>query len=169
MNEVNVYKEQVSDFVEAAAHDLHAPLRKLSVLIDRVFTKNSDKFNDEAKQYLTRIDTCIGEMRSLIDGLSELAKADAQTSYSECNLGLVVQQTLDMMREDIKEKNAEIEVGSLPVVKGNPVQYKQLFKNLFETNIYIKCCLKFKDIFLLKTVFEFSEKNIITFRLNIQN
>jgi signal transduction histidine kinase len=75
-------------------------------------------------------------MRSLIDGLSELATSDSQTTlHSECDLGLIAQQTLDMMSEEINEKHAEVDIKSLPLVKGNLVQYKQLFKNLFENAI----------------------------------
>jgi len=40
MNEVKPGEEKFYDFIEAAAHDLQAPLRKLSVLVERVFTKN---------------------------------------------------------------------------------------------------------------------------------
>jgi light-regulated signal transduction histidine kinase (bacteriophytochrome) len=136
MNEIKTYKEQVSDFVEAAAHDLHAPLRKLSILIDRVFTKHAEQFPADAKEYVTRINTCIEEMRSLIDGLTELAKAEAHTvAFVDCDLSIIMQQTLEVMNEEIKEKHAKIEVNPLPVVKGNYVQYQQLFKNLLENAI----------------------------------
>ena len=136
MDEIKIYKDQVSDFVEAAAHDLHAPLRKLSVLVDRVFTKHTEQFSADAKEYVTRINTCIEEMRSLVDGLTELAKADAHTSaIVDCDLNLIVQQTLDVMNEEIKEKRAKIEVNPLPIVKGSYIQYRQLFKNLLENAI----------------------------------
>ncbi|HEV8504433.1 MAG TPA: ATP-binding protein [Chitinophagaceae bacterium] len=133
MDETKTYKEQVSDFVEAAAHDLHAPLRKLSILIDRVFTKHGDQFSPDAKEYITRINTCVDEMRSLIDGLTELAKTDAHTfAFVDCDLNIIVAETLEMMKEETKQARARIEVNPLPVVKGNPVQYQQLFKNLIE-------------------------------------
>jgi len=133
MDEIKTYKEQVSDFVEAAAHDLHAPLRKLSILIDRVFTKHTEQFSADAKAYITRINTCVEEMRSLIDGLTELAKADAHTfALVDCDLNVIVASTLDMMKEDISETNAKIEVNPLPTLKGSSVQYQQLFKNLIE-------------------------------------
>src|SRR5258708_18167163 len=94
------YKELFTDFIEAAAHDLQTPLRKLSVLIERVFAKHAGQFNDDAKEYINRIETCIEEMRSLIDGLTELAKtnADATDSITECDLNLIVNQVLEMMR-----------------------------------------------------------------------
>jgi light-regulated signal transduction histidine kinase (bacteriophytochrome) len=136
VGEIKTYKEQVSDFVEAAAHDLHAPLRKLSILVDRVFTKHTEQFSADAKEYVTRINTCIEEMRSLIDGLTELAVADLHTfAFVDCDLNIIMEQTLHMMNEEIKEKHAVIEVNPLPVVKGNYVQYKQLFKNLLENAI----------------------------------
>lgn len=136
MDEIKTHKEQVSDFVESAAHDLHAPLRKLSILIDRVFTKHTEQFSADAKEYITRINTCIEEMRSLIDGLAELASTDAHTfAFVDCDLNIIVNQTLDMMNEEIKEKHAKIEVNPLPVMKGNYVQYQQLFKNLLENAI----------------------------------
>jgi len=136
MDEIKTHKEQVSDFVEAAAHDLHAPLRKLSVLIDRVFTKHSDEFSDDAKQYISRIDTCIEEMRSLIDGLTELAKADTRIiEVTDCDLNVIVRQTENLLNDEIREKRAQIEVNTLPVVKGNYTQYQQLFKNLIENSL----------------------------------
>jgi hypothetical protein len=129
-------EEQFSDFIEAAAHDLQAPLRKLSVLIERVFTKNEGQFDDDAKQYINRIETCIDEMRSLIDGLMELTKVDTATTVNtSCDLNVIVSQTLESIREEIEEKHVLIQIDSLPVVQGNTVQYKQLFKNLFENAI----------------------------------
>jgi len=136
MDEVKTSKEQVSDFVEAAAHDLHAPLRKLSILIDRVFTKHAEQFPADAQEYVTRINSCIEEMRLLIDGMTELAKAEVHAfAFVDCDLNIIIQQTLDVMNEEIKEKNAKIEVNPLPVIKGNHVQYQQLFKNLLENAI----------------------------------
>src|SRR5438477_2361152 len=129
-------EERLSDFVEAAAHDLHAPLRKLSVLIERIFSKNGNQFDENAKKYITRIETCLEEMRSLINGLTDLAKADAQTSFIDvCDLNLVTKQTLESMKEEIEEKQVQVHISSLPLVRGNIVQYKQLFKNLFENAI----------------------------------
>ena len=134
MDEIKTYKEQqVSDFVEAAAHDLHAPLRKLSILIDRVFTKHAEQFSPDANEYITRINTCVEQMRSLIDGLTELATTDAHTfSFIDCDLNVIINETLDTMNEEIREAHATIEVNAMPVVKGSPVQYQQLFKNIFE-------------------------------------
>ncbi len=134
--EAKTSEVQFSDFVEAAAHDLQAPLRKLSVLIERVFAKHASQFDEDAKGYIKRIETCIDEMKSLINGLTELAKAQAKmTADTPCDLNVVVMQALETMREEIDEKHASVHIDHLPVVYGNAVQYKQLFKNLVENAI----------------------------------
>ena len=134
--DVNKNEEQFSDFIEAAAHDLTAPLRKLSVLIDRVFTKQAGQFDDSAKEYIHRIQSCIDEMRSLIDGLTELARAGSNTvPITSCDLNLVAKDVIKTLHEEIENKKAEIQTAQLPVLPGNLLQYKQLFTNLLENAI----------------------------------
>jgi light-regulated signal transduction histidine kinase (bacteriophytochrome) len=134
--EIKTGREKFSDFVEAAAHDLHAPLRKLSVLIDRVFIKHADQFDEGAKEYVSRIESCIAEMQSLIDDLTELAKADINSeSITACDLNLIVKHAMETMSDEIDRKQAWIRIGSLPLLHGNEIQYRQLFKNLLENAI----------------------------------
>jgi len=134
MDEIKTYKEQqVSDFVEAAAHDLHAPLRKLSILIDRVFTKHAEQFSPDANEYITRINTCVEQMRSLIDGLTELATTDAHTfSFIDCDLNVIINETLDTMNEEIREAHATIEVNAMPWWK------EVLFSTSSSSRIFLK-------------------------------
>lgn len=134
--ELKTYKEQFTDFVEAAAHDLHAPLRKLSVLIERLTSKYHLQPDDGANEYINRIQTCIGQMKSLIDGLIELASANGQVAEIEpCDLNLIVKHELDILNDETQAKNLHVTVGSLPVINGIAFQYNQLFKNLFENAI----------------------------------
>ena len=135
-DELKTYKEQFTDFVEAAAHDLHAPLRKLTVLIERLTSKYQLQPEDGASEYINRIQTCIKEMKSLIDGLTELAGTDARVIEMErCDLNQIARHELDLMDDEIEQKNLQVTVGSLPVINGFAFQYNQLFKNLFENAI----------------------------------
>lgn len=135
-SEINALKAKVADFIESAAHDLHAPLRKLSVLVERLVTKHESDFDDDAKQYADRIQSCVQQMKSLIDGLRGLAIADVQdSSYTECDLNTILKQTIEILNEEIAEKNVLIDIGELPIVRGNEFQYRQLFKNLLDNSI----------------------------------
>lgn len=124
------------DFIESAAHDLQAPLRKLSVLIERVFTKNENQFDEDAREYIDRIEACIGQMRSLIDGLMDLTRADAITGAKErCDLKTIATEVVQRMREENDNNEVVVELHDLPTLLGNEIQYKQLFKNLFENSM----------------------------------
>src|SRR5206468_12174729 len=61
------YKKNYSEFIDIAVHDLQAPLRKLSVFIEKLTAKYTDvSQNDvQAQEWLTRINGCITDMRSL--------------------------------------------------------------------------------------------------------
>lgn len=133
--EIKNSEEQFSNFVESAAHDLHAPLRKLSVLIERVFEKNSVLLEGDTREYVNRIENCIQEMQSLINGLTELARADANTAFDGCDLNLIARQVIDALQQDDDNKQIRIESETLPIVKGNRIQYQQLFKNLLENAV----------------------------------
>jgi signal transduction histidine kinase len=134
--EIKDHEEQFSNFVEAAAHDLHAPLRKLSVLVERVFQKNPALLDGDTKEYVNRIENCIQEMQSLIDGLTELARADADTAIKEwCDLNIIAKQIIGELQQDNVNKDIQVQFDPLPTVQGNRIQYHQLFKNLLDNAI----------------------------------
>jgi light-regulated signal transduction histidine kinase (bacteriophytochrome) len=130
---LNSYKQQYADFIEIAAHDLQAPLRKLSVLTERLTAKYRDVDRDDIQQYIGRIDGCLRDMRSLINSMSEIAGAAPDSMrYTSGHLGVLVKQILADLDPIIKEKKAEIVVAALPVIECDMTQCRQLFKHLID-------------------------------------
>ncbi len=131
-------KKDYSEFIDIAVHDLQAPLRKLSVFIDRLTSKYTEvSQNDiQAQEWLTRINGCITDMRSLIDGLSELAAvaADSMTT-APCDISEIVNEVVQELDPAIKEKKTVIIESPLPIIEGDEIQLKQLFKNVLENAI----------------------------------
>src|SRR5688572_19932216 len=96
--------EQVSkeyaEFIEIAAHDLDAPLRKLSLLIDMMNNKYSSLPGEDVQSYIIRINTCITDMRALIDGLASLSHVISAPMQPEpINLKLLIDEIRDEMKE----------------------------------------------------------------------
>jgi signal transduction histidine kinase len=115
---------------------LQAPLRKISVLVDRAFRKDENKFDQDTKEYIDRIESCVHEMKVLISGLLILVEADAPAKLNEiCNLDKIVRETVLNMKEDISDKQVVIHIDPLPTVHGNMILYTQMFKNLVENAI----------------------------------
>jgi signal transduction histidine kinase len=128
------YKEEYGEFIDIAAHNLDAPLRKLSVLMERLTHKYSKE--EETQNYVLRIRACLDDMRSLIDSLAMLSRvSSASLKMETCILETMIDQEWHELKPLVKEKNATITVSSLPVMEGDSSQYRYLIKNLLENAI----------------------------------
>lgn len=138
------YKEEYAEFIDIAAHNLDAPLRKLSVLIERL--TNPDSHRDRASDnnmishtdshregYITRIRTALDDMRSLIDSLATLSRVTtASLKVDHAPLETIVEHEWRELKMMTKDKFAILTTSSLPVIEGDPLQYRHLFRELLE-------------------------------------
>lgn len=123
------YEKDYAEFIDLAAHDLDAPLRKLSVLIDRVVDKVGG--SADLQGYITRIQACLGDMRSMLDNLSTYAGVDADSSEVQtCDLFKMANEITGELKQTVIGKNASINVSPLPIITGNREQLKLLLKEL---------------------------------------
>lgn len=129
------YQEHYIQFIEMAAHDLQAPIRKLGVLTDLLINKIRALKDEEAEKYILRIHSSIDTMRSLIESFTELSKAIPETMvYETCNLEQIIKMILQESSAEVKLKEANISIGQLPVIQADKAQLRVLFKNLLENS-----------------------------------
>lgn len=128
------YQKDYAEFIELAGHDLDAPLRKLSVLVDRLVNKIDPV--DDIAGYITRIQTTIADMRSMIDGLSLLAGVTTLVPKNDtCSIDDIVREIIEeLLPQEQDRKNVKI-TSALPALQGNSTQYRQLFKSLLKNAI----------------------------------
>jgi light-regulated signal transduction histidine kinase (bacteriophytochrome) len=127
------YQKDYAEFIELAAHDLDAPLRKLSVLIDRMVMR-IDPVTDIG-DYNTRIQACLSDMRSMIDSLSVLAGFSSMVTKNDtCEIEKIITKTTNDLQKQEQNK-ITITSSSLPVLQGDSEQYELLFKNLLANAI----------------------------------
>jgi len=127
------YQKDYAEFIELAAHDLDAPLRKLSVLIDRMVMR-IDPVSDIG-DYNTRIQACLSDMRSMIDSLSVLAGFSSMVTKNDtCEIEKIITKTTNDLQKQEQNK-ITITSSSLPVLQGDSEQYELLFKNLLANAI----------------------------------
>ena len=120
-----------SEFIELAVHDLDSPLRKLSMLMDRITSKYEDMTDKDTQAYVLRSRACLSDMRSLIENLSVLASLNiSKLNKVPCDLERIVQTALKDMAPG--ENNESMTMGSMPTVEGDINQYRQLFRSLLE-------------------------------------
>jgi signal transduction histidine kinase len=133
---LNSYKEQYSEFIDSAAHDLYAPLRKLSVFVEKLTEKLEHTQQEEVQTYISRIKRTMSGMQSMIDQLTELSRITDDMKYTSCNLNHILKGVQQDLKKTIKEKKAEIIVSDLPVIEGDKTQYCLLFRHLLENSLH---------------------------------
>lgn len=122
---------ELAQFAYVASHDLQEPLRKIITFTNLLETSLGEGISATAKNFMDRIMHSSIRMRSLISDIlnySQLAKSDEQ--FKEVDLNEVVQQLIVDYDLLIEQKKAKISIEVLPVVKANPAQMTQLFRNL---------------------------------------
>ena len=78
-------------------------------------------------------------MRSLIENLSLLASlGNPSKKKVPCDIESIIQAVLKELPDLPGEKKVVVPMGSLPVVKGDITQYKQLFRSLLENTFKFK-------------------------------
>ena len=147
----NQFQREYAEFIEIAAHDLDAPLRKLSLLVDVINKKYSETQGEDVQPYITRINTCIHDMRSLIDCLTLLSSV----TTSPLTIQVVdLEQVVSEVRQntDLAAGNVVINSSSLPGLEGDPSQLRILFRNLIQNSLLFntaekkEICLESADI-----------------------
>jgi two-component system, chemotaxis family, sensor kinase Cph1 len=122
LNEANV---ELGEFAGTTAHDLVGPLRAVTGLIDLIPIKDP-----ETAELLAAIRSAIDRMESSIDGALGYAQARKRQSKGTVDLEWLVESVLDMLADEIAERQASVTVEELPAVTGDELQLERVFSNL---------------------------------------
>lgn len=121
----------LQEFAYAASHDLQEPLRKIHFFAERLQSSIAPLLKEEDKRIFERMESATHRMRILIDDLLAYSKVSVPTAMQEeVILQDVVQGVITDLEASINENGATITTDTLPVIKGDEVQLRQLFQNL---------------------------------------
>ncbi|MEI9908306.1 MAG: ATP-binding protein [Bacteroidota bacterium] len=156
-NGSGAFENDYNEFIDMAVHDLDAPLRKLSLLVGMLTDKLPHDKNIQT--YSARIENCVVDMRSLIDDLYVLAKISDKGKFTACNIDTIIKELLPGLPSPVKEKKPVINTSSLPIIEGDAVQYRLLFKNLLENAIKFSSAGTLSEIQIRSSVLTSNEKD----------
>jgi signal transduction histidine kinase len=131
VSELQRTNSNLQGFAYAASHDLKEPVRKILYFSDRLRSKYEQMLDEEGQKIFSRLESAAGRMNMLIDDLLQFSHINQGAGQmAEVNLGAKVTEVLEDLDLVISEKNAVVEVSSLPVICANSQQMQQLFQNL---------------------------------------
>ena len=124
-------REQLELFAFVASHDLQEPLHKIAAFGDLLRENNAAVLDEKGRSYLERMQSATMRMSGLIEDLVKFSRVTTkQEPFEQVALQQIVEQVLRDLELRIKEAQATVEVGELPLLQADKSQMRQLFQNL---------------------------------------
>jgi len=130
--------KELEQFAYVASHDMQEPLRTTSSFVELLQQQYHGKLDKRADKYLTFIAQSSDRMKVLIKDLLDYSRIGRKKELNAVDCNLLVKEVLADLGVAIKESNAEIKTGNLPVIEGYPTELKQLFQNLLINAVKFK-------------------------------
>ncbi|MGH1385050.1 sensor histidine kinase [Kordia sp.] len=125
---------ELYEYAHIVSHDLKSPLRSIDALVSWIKMDNEGKLDADTLQNLQLIEGTLETMESLISNILEYSSAGSETNESkdvDLNVTMDDLNTLLFVPEHISINI----VKKLPIVKGDPTKFQQLFQNLMSNAI----------------------------------
>ncbi len=124
--------KELAQYATLASHDLKEPLRKLLTFSDLLLSSEYKEPNrTKTDLILRRIQSISLRMKSLIESISRFSNISQSISENlPLNLRELVDEVIDYLEVEIKNRNAVFFISTLPGVTVNKMQMFQLFENL---------------------------------------
>ena len=123
--------KDLDNFAFMASHDLQEPLRKIRTFNERLLVNLKESLDEDSKKYFERIEKAAQRMQTLINDILAFSKISALKKVRiNTDLNTIVKEILGEFEQELKEKNAIIEVEPLPTLDVIPELMRTLFSNL---------------------------------------
>jgi signal transduction histidine kinase len=122
---------ELESFARVVSHDLQEPLRKVQIFSDRLKAKYAGMVDEQARDYLERVQNTAGRMQDLIEALLTYARVTTQVQpFTPVDLNQVAREALSDLQARIEQASGQVEIGDLPTIDADPIQMRQVLQNL---------------------------------------
>ncbi len=142
LNDVSQLKELdrlKSEMIRMASHDLKNPLQAAMANLELLQDDLVPVDNPEIELSLTTINTQLGRMNKIINGVLDLERIKGGQLVTElCSAKDIVTSVVDDMQHQITQKHITVSVdvsAELPLFKADPDQFGQALVNLLENAV----------------------------------
>ncbi len=126
----------LESFAAIASHDLKEPLRKILTFGNRLTNSVSSKDEEQSLEYLKRIQHAGVRMQNFIEDLLQFSRITSKARpFASVDLRTLVSDVVSDLEVLIGKNEATVQIGTLPVVKADEFQIRQVFQNLISNAI----------------------------------
>lgn len=127
--------KELEQFAYVASHDMQEPLRTTSSFVDLLRKQYKGKLDDTADKYLDYIVQSSDRMKVLIRDLLDYSRLGREKEKRRVDCNSIVEQVKADLHKVIRESQAEVRAGELPLLDAFPTELKLLFQNLVSNSI----------------------------------
>ncbi|MEJ0012120.1 MAG: ATP-binding protein [Bauldia sp.] len=132
-DELTRSNQELAQFAYVASHDLQEPLRMVGSYLELLSRRYEGKLDDEAQEFIGFAVDGATRMKRLINDLLGYSRAgNAPLKLETVEARDVVQTVLAQLALHVAETGADVQVGRLPKIRVDPVQFSRVFQNLIE-------------------------------------
>ena len=126
----------LEQFAYVASHDLQEPLRKVASFCQVLERRYKGQLDERADQYIHFIVDGAKRMQLLINDLLAFSRVGRKSGEHETlDAGELVEQARATLSTTLEEAGAVVEVGALPVVRGERTLLAAVFQNLIGNGV----------------------------------
>jgi PAS domain S-box-containing protein len=129
--ELEKQNSELTSFTYIASHDLQEPIRKIHTFSQMLLDRERAQLTPTSIDYLNRISSSSVRMKQLVEAFLSYSRiGNASMTLETIDLNNLLKEVTNALSETILEKQAVLEIDSLPVIQGSTIQLQQLFINL---------------------------------------
>ena len=134
---LEIKNRELQQFAYTVSHDLRSPITTILSFSELLQQKLPTPLKAENQQILGFIQKSSRHMLQLVTDLLAFAKlGDSQSTFESIDPGVLIQEVIADMSGTVEEKNARIEVTSMPSqIHADPIKLKMVFQNLIHNAI----------------------------------
>lgn len=127
--------KELEQFAYVASHDLQEPLRTTTGFVEALRKQYKGMLDDHADRYLDYIAQSSDRMKTLIKDLLDYSRIGREKQFVPVDCNIMLAEVLADLQTVIRESDALVVSGGLPVINAFPTELKLLFQNLISNSI----------------------------------
>jgi light-regulated signal transduction histidine kinase (bacteriophytochrome) len=122
---------ELERFAYVASHDLQEPLRMVASYTQLLERRYKGQLDERADKYIYYAIDGAKRMQDLINDLLDFSRISTRgEKFTKTDINLVLENIINSLSVRIKETDAHIKIGKMPVINADSAQIERLFLNL---------------------------------------